>query len=75
MCGLQDKEENLLSKQKPNKYQSWIHFRDNFFYTEAYYKDILDLRERYPNMSDEDYVNSTWNAPQYRDKYRLGGND
>ena len=71
MCGLQDKEENLLSKQKPDKYQSWIHFRDNFFYAEAYYKDILDLRERYPNMSDEDYVNSTWNTPQYWDKYRF----
>ena len=67
MCGLQDKEENLLSKQKPDKYQSWIHFRDNFFYAEAYYKDILDLRERYPNMSDDDYINSTWNTPKYWD--------
>ena len=71
MCGLQDKEENLLSKQKPDKYQAWIHFRDNFFYTEAYYKDILDLRERYPNMSDEDYFNSTWDTPQFWDKYRF----
>ena len=33
MCGLQDKEENLLSKQKPDKYQSWIYFRNNFIYT------------------------------------------
>ncbi len=31
MCGLQDKEENLLSKQSHDKYQAWIYFRDNFF--------------------------------------------
>ena len=37
LCGLQDKEENLLSRQK-DKYQAWIHFRDNFFYTGAYNK-------------------------------------
>ncbi|EMC2185320.1 hypothetical protein VB610_002191, partial [Campylobacter jejuni] len=32
MCGLQNKEENLLSNQG-DKYQAWIYFRDNFFYT------------------------------------------
>ncbi|TLD83103.1 hypothetical protein, partial [Helicobacter sp. MIT 05-5294] len=51
MCGLQDKEENLLSKQKEDKYQAWIYFRDNFFCTCAYDRDMIDLEEKYPNMS------------------------
>ena len=68
LCGLQDKEENLLSRQK-DKYQAWIHFRDNFFYTDAYYRDITALEEKYPNMSDDDYRNADWNTPQYWDRY------
>ena len=70
LCGLQDKEENLLSRQK-DKYQAWIHFRDNFFYTDAYYRDITALEEKYPNMSDDDYRNADWNTPQYWDRYRF----
>jgi len=69
MCGLQDKEENLLSKQKDDKYQAWIYFRDNLFYTDAFYIDYEDLKEKYPNMSDDDYVYSTWDTPQFWDKY------
>ena len=68
LCGLQDKEENLLSRQK-DTYQAWIHFRDNFFYTDAYYRDITDLEEKYPNMSDDDYRNADWNTTQYWDMY------
>ncbi|TLD79363.1 hypothetical protein LS70_009820 [Helicobacter sp. MIT 11-5569] len=71
MCGLQDKEENDLSKQKEDKYQAWIYFRDNFFYTEAYNRDMIDLREKYPNMSDDDYLHSNWDTPQYWDKYHF----
>ena len=71
MCGLQDKEENLLSKQKDDKYQAWIHFRDNFFYTGAYWDDRMDLEERYKDMSDEDYVYSNWDTPQFWDMYRF----
>ena len=56
-----------LSYYKEDKYEAWIHFRDNFFYTDAHNRDILDLRERYPNMSDDDYINSTWNTPKYWD--------
>lgn len=70
MCGLQDKEENLLSRQK-DLYQAWIHFRDNFFYTGAYYRDITEVREKYPNISDDEYIYSTWDTPQYWDKYRF----
>ena len=70
LCGLQDKEENLLSKQK-DTYQAWIHFRDNFFYTDAYYRDIIDLREKYPNMSDKDYFFATWDTPQYWNRDRF----
>ena len=70
LCGLQDKEENLLSRQK-DKYQAWIHFRDNFFYTGAYYRDITEVREKYPNMSDDEYIYSTWDTPQYWDRYRF----
>ena len=69
MCGLQDKEENLLSNQGTDKYQAWIHFRDNFFYTDAYYIDTIDLKEKYPNMSDNEYIYSTWDTPQYWDQY------
>ncbi|RDU60091.1 hypothetical protein CQA53_11045, partial [Helicobacter didelphidarum] len=64
MCGLQDKEENLLSRQK-DKYQAWIYFRDNFFYTDVFYIDMIDLREKYPNMSDDDYVYSTWDMYRF----------
>ncbi|MDY5184781.1 hypothetical protein [Helicobacter trogontum] len=68
LCGLQDKEENLLSKQR-DKYQAWIHFRDNFFYTDAFYRDITEVREKYPNMSDDEYRNAGWDTPQYWDMY------
>ncbi|HEB9308830.1 TPA: hypothetical protein RZK30_001591 [Campylobacter coli] len=68
MCGLQDKEENLLSNQG-DKYQAWVYFRDNFFYTDAHYRDVIDLREKYPNMSDDDYAYSKWDMPQYWDRY------
>lgn len=68
LCGLQDKEENLLSRQK-DKYQAWIHFRDNFFYTNAYNRDITEVREKYPNMSDDEYIYSNWDTPQYWDMY------
>ena len=68
LCGLQDKEENLLSRQK-DLYQAWIHFRDNFFYTNAYNRDITEVREKYPNMSDDDYRNAGWDIPQYWDMY------
>ena len=71
MCGLQDKEENLLANQGVDKYQAWIHFRDNFFYTGAYEIGITDLEEKYPNMSDDDYVYSNWDTPQYWDRYRF----
>ncbi|TLD79346.1 hypothetical protein LS81_010665 [Helicobacter trogontum] len=70
LCGLQDKEENLLSRQR-DKYQAWIHFRDNFFYTDAYYRDITEVREKYPNMSDDEYIYSNWDTPQYWDSYRF----
>ncbi|TQR53125.1 hypothetical protein [Campylobacter troglodytis] len=71
MCGLQDKEENLLSKQKDDKYQAWIHFRDNFFYTGAYWDDMIDLKERYKDMSDEDYKYSNWDTPKFWDRYHF----
>ena len=71
MCGLQDKEENLLANQGVDKYQAWIYFRDNFFYTGAYEIGITDLEEKYPNMSDDDYVYSNWDTPQYWDRYRF----
>ena len=71
MCGLQDKEENLLSHQKEDKYQAWIYFRDNFFYKNAYNRDMVEVREKYPNMSDDEYVYSTYDTPQYWDMYRF----
>ena len=71
MCGLQDKEENLLSNQKEDKYQAWIYFRDNFFYKNAYNRDMVEVREKYPNMSDDEYVYSTYDTPLYWDMYRF----
>ena len=70
LCGLQDKEENLLSRQR-DTYQAWIHFRDNFFYTDAFYRDMLEVREKYPNISDDEYIYSNWDTPQYWDRYRF----
>ncbi|GAB0174040.1 hypothetical protein NHP164001_20630 [Helicobacter trogontum] len=60
-----------LSYYKEDKYQAWIHFKDNFFYTDAYYRDIIDLREKYPNMSDDEYRNADWDTPQYWDRDRF----
>ena len=71
MCGLQDKEANLLSNQKEDKYQAWIYFRDNFFYTNAYNRDMIEVRTKYKDMSDDDYIYSTWDTPQFWDKYRF----
>ncbi|EAI7507084.1 hypothetical protein CNT09_07270 [Campylobacter coli] len=67
LCGLQDKEENLLSRQK-DTYQAWIHFRDNFFYTDAFYRDyeILDDSE---DFSTEEYGKADWDMPKYWDRY------
>ena len=67
LCGLQDKEENLLSGQK-DIYQAWIHFRDNFFYTDAFYRDyeILDNSE---SFSTEEYRKVNWDMPSYWDRY------
>ena len=67
LCGLQDKEENLLSRQK-DLYQAWIHFRDNFFYTDAFYRDyeILDDSE---DFSTEEYGKAGWDMPKYWDRY------
>ena len=70
LCNLQDKEENLLSRQR-DTYQAWIHFRDNFFYTDAFSRDIIDFREKYPNMSDKDYFSATWDTPQYWNEDRF----
>ena len=69
LCGLQDKEENLLSRQK-DIYQAWIHFRDNFFYTDAFYRDyeILDDSE---DFSTEEYGKAGWDMPKYWDRYRF----
>ena len=69
LCGLQDKEENLLSRQR-DKYQAWIHFRDNFFYTDAFYRDyeILDDSE---DFSTEEYGKAGWDMPKYWDRYRF----
>ncbi|EAI7345094.1 hypothetical protein CNQ96_06425 [Campylobacter coli] len=60
-----------LSYYKEDKYQAWIYFRDNFFYTEAYCRDIMEVKEPYKDMSDDDYVYSSWNTPQYWDRYRF----
>ncbi|EAK8602603.1 hypothetical protein E7S11_01925 [Campylobacter coli] len=60
-----------LSYYKEDKYQAWIYFRDNFFYTEAYCRDIMEVKELYKDMSDDDYVYSSWNTPQYWDRYRF----
>ena len=68
LCNLQDKEENLLSRQR-DTCQAWIHFRDNFFYTDAFSRDITDLEEKYPNMSYDDYFSASWDTPQYWDRY------
>ena len=67
LCNLQDKEENLLSRQK-DIYQAWIHFRDNFFYTDAFYRDyeILDDSE---DFSTEEYGKAGWDMPKYWDRY------
>ena len=69
LCNLQDKEENLLSRQK-DIYQAWIHFRDNFFYTDAFYRDyeILDDSE---DFSTEEYGKAGWDMPKYWDRYRF----
>ena len=60
-----------LSCYKEDKYQAWIYFRDSFFYTDAYYRDIIDLREKYPNMSDDDYFSASWDTPQYWNRDRF----
>lgn len=65
-----DYPENL-SYYKEDKYQAWIYFRDNFFYKNAYNRDMVEVREKYPNMSDDEYVYSTYDTPQYWDMYRF----
>lgn len=71
MCGLQDKEENLLSNQGHDKYQAWIYFRDNFFYTNAYERDMIDVEKSVKDYTTDKYVYSTWQTPQYWDRYRF----
>lgn len=71
MCGLQDKEENLLSNQNKDKYQAWIYFRDNFFYKGSYDRDYTDIKRLYKDITPEMYVYSTWDTPEYWDMYRF----
>ena len=69
LCGLQDKEENLLSRQR-DIYQAWIHFRDNFFYTDAFYRDY-EILEDSESFSTEAYGKAGWDMPKYWDRYRF----
>ena len=32
---------------------------------------MVEVREKYPNMSDDEYVYSTYDTPQYWDMYRF----
>lgn len=70
MCGLQDKEENLLSNQKEDKYQAWIYFRDNFFYANAFDKsddeDILIYEDKeYTPKNCPTYFNTETKRRKY----------
>ncbi len=31
----------------------------------------MEVKELYKDMSDDDYVYSSWNTPQYWDRYRF----
>ncbi|TQR53005.1 hypothetical protein [Campylobacter troglodytis] len=71
LCNKNDTEENHLSRVRDDKYQAWIHFRDNYFYTAAYLYDMIDLKERYKDMSNEDYQYSNWDTPKFWNMYHF----
>ena len=66
-----DEEEILLSKQKPDKYQSWIHFRDNFFYANRFCRELDE-----PEIKDSEgncllIGFASWDNPKYWSQYNI----
>ncbi|EAI3389612.1 hypothetical protein IO457_001646 [Campylobacter coli] len=76
-----------LSYYKEDKYQAWIYFRDNFFYTDAfskgYYDDILIYKGKeytvntLPKLKKGETIYSTmygaasWDMPRYWSGYNI----
>ncbi|ECQ8762690.1 hypothetical protein F0G23_09400, partial [Campylobacter jejuni] len=76
-----------LSYYKEDKYQAWIYFRDNFFYTNAflkgYYDDILIYKGKeytantLPKLKKGETIHSTmhsaasWDMPRYWSGYNI----
>ncbi|PZT47284.1 hypothetical protein B6S12_09905 [Helicobacter valdiviensis] len=76
-----------LSYYKEDKYQAWIYFRDNFFYTNAFLKsdedDILIYKDQeytektLPKLKEGEIIYSTmysptsWDTPKYWSEYNI----
>ena len=60
-----------LSYYKEDKYQTWIYFRDNFFYKNKFVRyldemDICDEQEQYLLFED-----TSWDTPRYWSQYNI----
>ncbi len=60
-----------LSYYKEDKYQAWVYFRDNFFYTNRFNRDFDEER-----IADEDgycllLEDASWDTPKYWSQYNI----
>ena len=60
-----------LSYYKEDKYQAWIHFRDNFFYANRFNRDLDE-----PETIDENGYSlilgdASWDTPKYWSQYNI----
>ena len=60
-----------LSYYKEDKYQAWIHFRDNYFYISRFNRDLDE-----PETTDENGYSlilddASWDTPKYWSQYNI----
>ena len=74
-CDNDDKERidypTNLSYYKEDKYQAWIHFRDNYFYISRFNRDLDE-----PETTDENGYSlilddASWDTPKYWSQYNI----
>ncbi|HED6843486.1 TPA: hypothetical protein R5131_001882, partial [Campylobacter coli] len=58
-----------LSYYKEDKYQAWVHFRDNFFYKERFIRELDDLETLDENGCSFILGDVSWDTPQYWSQY------
>ena len=60
-----------LSYYKEDKYQAWIHFRDNYFYISRFNRDLDEPKTTDENGYSLILDDASWDTPKYWSQYNI----